>query len=211
MNIKSIKKNWDRIFKEEKGPSKIMEGMSKIVMIFRRNGAQRILDLGCGSGKYTFYLAEKGFQLYGIDISAEGLKSTRQRLKEKGLHAELKAGSIYKRLPYDSAFFDVVVCIRTINHARLGAIKRTIKEIERILKPGGFLLLTTRKEVAKDKRHPFKIIERNTYIPLEGKERGLVHYFLTKASLNKEFQAFKPKIWLDKKKDYFCLLGRKKS
>lgn len=204
----SIKKIWDKIFKEERVLSPIYEDMPRIVRIFKKNGVKKILDLGCGSGKYIVYLSEQKFDVRGIDISTEGLKKTRKRLKEKGIQAKLKVGSIYRKLPYKENFFDAVICIRTINHGRIESIRRAIKEIERVLKPNGFLFLTTRRRESKEKRHPFKVIAPYTCIPLAGREKGLVHYLFTKSSLKKEFNSFKSKIWFDKEKHYYCLLGQ---
>lgn len=207
----SIKKTWDKIFREEEALSPIEEDLPRIIEIFKQHKVKKILDLGCGSGKHTIYLAEQGFEVYGIDISTEGLKKTKQRLKRKNLKANLRAGSIYKKLPYEENFFDAIICIRTINHARIESIKRAIKEIERILKPEGFIFVTTRRKREKEKRLPFKVIAPHTYIPLEGREKGLVHYLFTKKSLKEAFRSFKTEIWLDKKKDYYCLLGTLKS
>lgn len=202
-----IKKIWDKIFREEKVLFPIQEDMPRIVKIFKKHEVKKVLDLGCGSGKHTIYLAEQGFKVYGIDISTEGLKKTKQRLKERNLKAKLRTSSIYKKLPYENNFFDAIVCIRTINHARIETTQRAIKEIERVLKPEGLIFVTTRKRRSKKRRRPFKVIAPYTYIPLAGREKGLVHYLFTKNSLKKEFRAFKSEIWLDDKEDYYCLLG----
>jgi len=203
----NIKKTWDKIFREEEVISQPQEDMPKITKTFKEHGVKKVLDLGCGSGKHTVYLADQGFEVYGIDISTEGLKKTRERLKERGLRAILTFGSIYKRLPYPDNFFNAIICIRTINHARIESIRRAIKEIKRILKPEGFLFVTTRRKREKEKRLLFKVIAPHTYIPLEGREKGIVHYLFTKKSLQEAFRSFKTEIWLDETKDYYCLLG----
>lgn len=205
-----IKKTWDKIFEEEKILPPIQEDIPKIADIFKENGAKKVLDLACGSGKHTVYLAEQGFAVYGIDISEEGIKKAKQWLKKKNLCADLVVGSIYKRLPYEDNFFDAVICIQSINHARIETIRRAIKEIERILKPKGFIFITTRKKVPKKQRLPFEDIAPHTYIPLEGREKGLVHYLFTKESLRKEFKSFKIDVWVDSRNDYYCLLGKLK-
>jgi len=203
----SIKETWDKIFREEEVLLPIQEDFPKIVETFKEHKVKKVLDLGCGSGKYTIYLSEQGFEVYGIDISTEGLKKTKERLKEKGFKANLRAGSIYRRLPYPDNFFDAIICIRTINHAKIESIKRTIKEVKKILKPGGLIFVTTRRKREKEKRLPFKVIAPHTYIPLEGREKGIVHYLFTKKSLKEVFRSFKTEIWLDDQKDYYCLLG----
>jgi len=202
-----IKETWDKIFKNEKVLFPIEKDLPRIVKIFKKYKIKRVLDLGCGSGKHTIYLAEQEFEVYGIDISTEGLKKTEQRLRGKNLKANLRAGSIYEKFPYEENFFDAIICIRTINHARIKSIRRAIKEIKRTLKPEGFVFVTTRRKREKEKRLPFKVIAPHTYIPLEGREKGIAHYLFTKKSLKEAFRSFKTEIWLDKKKDYYCLLG----
>ncbi|MEM5830751.1 MAG: class I SAM-dependent methyltransferase [Candidatus Aenigmatarchaeota archaeon] len=111
---------------------------------FRKN-----LDLGCGSGRHLVYLARKGFKVYGIDIARHGLKIAREWLKKEGLKAKLKVGDIYKKLPYKNNFFDVIICVRTLNHGKIEWIRRTIKEMYRILKSDGYIFVTVHKHKAK--------------------------------------------------------------
>lgn len=207
----SIRETWDKIFREEGVLFPIQEDLPRIIEIFKEHKVKKVLDLGCGSGKHTVYLAEKGLDAYGIDISTEGLKKTEQRLRGENLKANLRAGSIYEKLPYEENLFDAIISIRTINHARIESIRRVIKEIKRTLKPEGFVFVTTRRKREKEKRLPFKVIAPHTYIPLDGREKGIVHYLFTKKSLKEAFCSFRTEIWLDKKKDYYCLLGTLKN
>lgn len=61
---------WNKIFKKYgKVFTKIQEDLPKIVKIFKRNNIKTVLDLGCGFGRHTVYLAKKDLQVYGIDIA----------------------------------------------------------------------------------------------------------------------------------------------
>jgi ubiquinone/menaquinone biosynthesis C-methylase UbiE len=208
------KKQWDKIHREklslfqEEASCQMDKELEKVVATFKTHGVKRILDLACGAGRHTIHLVRRGFEVYGIDISSEGIKIARSQLKKEGLQAHLKIGSIYKTLPYGNNFFDAVVCIRSINHGRIEDIQRTIREIERVLRPGGAIFITTRKRVPKKQRHPFKKIDSHTYIPLEGKEKRIVHYLFTKKTLRETFGNFKVDIGVDSKGNYYCLLGR---
>lgn len=77
----------------------------KISKVFKRRGVKRVLDLGCGTGRHIINFVKKGFEIYGIDIAEEGIEITKKWLKKEGLEANLKVGSIYKRLPYKNSFF----------------------------------------------------------------------------------------------------------
>ncbi|MBU7026647.1 MAG: class I SAM-dependent methyltransferase [Theionarchaea archaeon] len=205
----ATKTRWDDIYKSDRLMVEIDENMPKITELFKTHEVTKILDLGCGAGRHTIYLADHGFDVYGIDISTEGIKKAAQQLHDLNLRATLTTGSIYHTLPYDSNFFDSVISIRVLHHGRIEAIGRAIKEIERVVKPNGFIFVTVRKRTPKKFRFPFKEIAPRTYVPLEGLEKGVVHYLFTKKILEKEFKAFNiHDIWVDSKK-YYCLLGQK--
>lgn len=206
------KKRWNAVYHlgAEKEWGLVNEYIPELVRLLVRRGAKTVLDLGCGSGGHIVYLAEKGFQVYGIDLSSEGIKKAKQLLVEKGLSAKIKAGSIYQPLPYPDVFFDAVISIRTFHHGRIENIRKAISELRRIIKPGGILFITVRKRTSKKYRHPFKEIAPHTYVPLEGDEKGLIHYLFTKEIIRKEFRGFKiHNLWVDKKK-YYCFLGELK-
>jgi len=81
---KIIMKQWNRIFKEQgKVFLKPQEDIPRIVRLFKKKSVKRILDLGCGSGRHTVYLAKHGFEVYGIDIAPKGIEITKDLLKKK--------------------------------------------------------------------------------------------------------------------------------
>lgn len=44
---------------------------------------QKVLDLGCGAGRHAMFLAENGFEAYGIDISENAILEAKKRAQEK--------------------------------------------------------------------------------------------------------------------------------
>ncbi|XOB41730.1 MAG: class I SAM-dependent methyltransferase [Candidatus Nealsonbacteria bacterium] len=219
-------KQWDKIFKKYgKVFTKIERDLPKIVKIFKKHNVKKVLDLGSGTGRHVIYLAKNGFEVYGIDISEEGIKITKNWLRENELKAGLKVGSIYKKLQYKDNFFDAVISTSTIHHARIKTIRKAIKEIERILKPGGLIFITVRKRKLKKfwpkstiiekygkQKSSYKVIGPRTYIPIEGGEKGLIHYLFNKELIKKEFKNFKiNNIWIDSKRRHYCFLGELKN
>jgi ubiquinone/menaquinone biosynthesis C-methylase UbiE len=94
-----------------------------------------------------------------------------------------------------------------IHHARIEDIRKAIKEIQRVLKPRGLIFITVRKRIPKKRRLKFKKLDSRTYIPVEGDEKGLIHYLFNKRLLRKEFKNFEiHDIWVDLE-NYYCLLG----
>ena len=207
-------KQWDKIFKKEgKVFENVQEDIPKITQLLRKKRVKKILDLGCGSGRHLVYLAKKGFDVYGFDISEHGIKIAGDWLKKEKLRASFKIGDVYKKLPYNDNFFDALISTQTLYHNRISNIRKLIKEIERILKPGGLIFITVtrmrpKKDIPKERMWKIKFIAPRTYIPLSHDEKGLIHYLFNKELLRKEFKDFKIyNIWVASNKGHYCLLG----
>ena len=205
-------KQWEEIYKRYgKFLVDPQEDMDRVVALFKEHNVRKVLDLGCGSGRHLIYLAKHGFAVYGIDLAETGIKIAKDWLDEKNLQAKLEIGSVYEKLPYDDDFFDAIVSIRVIHHAKIGDIRKAIKEIQRVLKPRGLIFITVRKRISKKRRLKFKTLDSRTYIPIEGDEKGLIHYLFNKKLLKTEFRNFKiHAIWVDRE-NYYCLLGELKT
>ena len=150
-------KQWNRIFKEQgKVFLKPQEDIPRIMRLFKKKGVKKILDLGCGSGRHTVYLAKHGFEVYGIDIALKGIKITKSWLKKEKSKANLKVGNVYKKLPYPNNFFDALISTQTLHHNKINNIRKLIKEIERVLRANGLIFITvsrkgSKKEIPKEK------------------------------------------------------------
>jgi len=219
-----MRTQWNKIFGiKGKVFTKPQPDIPKIVKSFEKKGAKRVLDLGCGTGRHLIYLAKKGFDVYGIDIAKRGIEIARKWLKKEGSRANLKIGDIYKKLPYQDSFFDAIISTQVIHHARIDAIRKAIKEIERILKPSGLIFITVRKALRvkgwrknkivihrfKNKKTRYKVVGPRIYTAIEGGEKGLIHFCFNKKWIRKEFKNFKiSDIWI--KKGHYCFLGELK-
>ena len=99
-----------------------------------RNGLE-ILDAGCGTGGTTTELRRFG-NVVGVDLAWEALEPARQR----GLGGRLARGSI-EQLPFVAAAFDVVTSFEVIYHLGVGSDVDALRELRRVLKPDGLLLV----------------------------------------------------------------------
>lgn len=64
-----------------------------------RNGRGRALDVGCGAGVFSVWLAEQGMQVTGLDLFPEAIAMARARAVEHGVEIELMAGDLFAYAP----------------------------------------------------------------------------------------------------------------
>lgn len=96
----------------------------------------RVLDLGCGSGVNTLFLAREGFQTHAIDYSLTGVANARAKLEAEGLVADLRHGSAAD-LDYADAWFDQIVSIGVLDCMPADVADDAVAQASRVLKPGG--------------------------------------------------------------------------
>ena len=99
-----------------------------------------LLDAGCGSGGFLRWAGERGRfeQLAGVDISAEAIEFARGRVPE----ADLQVASVW-RLPFADASFDLVTLNDVLQHVPGAQIDRAVGELNRVIRPGGAILVRT--------------------------------------------------------------------
>lgn len=149
----------------------------------------KILDLGCGAGANTFFLANEGFNAYAIDGSETAVRKAETYLAQNHLQAHTITGDIIS-LPYDPNFFDCIIDNAVIYAHRLSAIQQILKECHRVLKPGGLLFSTGLFTLQTTGAATGTKLEENTYCDeKEGiiQKRGTAHYF-TEHELKETFE-----------------------
>jgi len=123
----------------------------------------KVMDCGSGRGVLQFYLASKGIDVHSIDIGHNRSKIFRKiqtHLKKIGINFTINPYTVHKKLnkkyrtrvafkmesaaelSFANNTFDRIFCISVIEHMPDPVIAQSIKEMERVLKVGGLLLLT---------------------------------------------------------------------
>lgn len=203
--------DWETIFKEKgKVFFKPQEDMKNVIKFMKKENVNKVLDLGCGSGRHVVLLTKESFNVYGTDISKEGINLTKKNLKKLSLKAKLKVTSCYEKFPFIDNFFDAVISTQVIHHNYIEKIRYCISEIERVLKKDGIFFVTVASKRNKRIAAKSKLVKPRTYIPIDGDEAGLPHYLYNKILMKKDFKNFKIlDIHMDTDKHY-CLLGKLK-
>ena len=97
----------------------------------------KILDIGCQRGAFCSELQQLGHEPYGIEISSNEVEDAR-RIRP---NIPIIEGNCEKKIPFSDSFFDVVWAGEVIEH--IGHTDVFLNEINRVLRPGGHLILST--------------------------------------------------------------------
>jgi len=97
----------------------------------------RALEVGYGAGAVQLALASTVDELHGIDLDADPVP-VRALLQARGAASDLRQGSVLE-LPYQEAHFDLAVSFSVFEH--LTEYKQALREVARVLEPGGLFLL----------------------------------------------------------------------
>jgi ubiquinone/menaquinone biosynthesis C-methylase UbiE len=103
----------------------------------------KVLDYGIGKGHFTEYLLEnRELELYGCDFSEETVNNVTTKFNGQ---TNFKECTLVQGFPsgFDENKFDVVFLIEAIEHLTDDYLLPTIREAQRILKPGGKFVITT--------------------------------------------------------------------
>ncbi len=205
--------DWDKIFAERgRVFTDPHSDMGRVVKLIQENNGSRILDLGCGSGRHVVYLTHLGFDVYGFDSSSKAISMAQEWLEEESLIAKLSVHKMENPFPYDDNFFDAIISIQVIHHNLMKDIRKTICEIERVLRPGGFLFVTfpVLRAAPSSEEDDWKLVkvEEGTYVPQSGWESGTPHHYFTEEEIPIEFRSFEiHDIYLDET-NHRCVIAR---
>lgn len=117
----------------------------------------RLLDIGCADGSFSLPLIRRGLDCYGLEVMEEAVRES----EEKGI--KVTKGSFLEPLPFRDNFFDIVFAGEVVEHTVDDA--KFLLDIYRVLKPGGFLILTT----------PNLVSFSNRFLMLLGRMPRFVH------------------------------------
>ncbi|MBF0108288.1 MAG: class I SAM-dependent methyltransferase [Magnetococcales bacterium] len=109
--------------------------LARLKRFLPRTTGGRLLDVGCGLG-YLSEMLGQGYQCVGVDCDMASLEANRER----------KIGWMVRgrvdRLAFRDASFDLIICSEVLEHLPQGLDAAALKEMARILKPGGRILIT---------------------------------------------------------------------
>jgi tRNA (uracil-5-)-methyltransferase TRM9 len=132
----------------------------------------RLLNIGCAHGP-DFPPFAPSFELYGADISGKMLELARKYAAKYNFRVNL-AQADARQLPFNDNFFDWAIAVATYHHIE-GDTERlkALKELYRILKPGGEAFITV-----WNKWQPrFWLSPKDTQVPWKSKDKTVYRYY----------------------------------
>ena len=106
-----------------------------------------VLEVGCGSGSNIKYLAELGYNVYGIDISETAVNYAKTSFLQHNLKGNIQTASV-DSLPFENDFFHIVIDQGVLMCVNEEVYKQAINEIYRVMHRGGVALLTPKSEIS---------------------------------------------------------------
>jgi len=177
--MKSSAVFWDRVFTALDFPttdfskSKSSESLINFCSRHLTEGCS-VLDLGCGGGRNSHYLAQEGFELYGMDISEAAVDLCRKRFEKFNLKGNFRQGD-FTSIPFEDNFFQGIVCIAAIDHVTLFGAEAAVREMRRIIKPGSKILITFDPQGTDDDIvHQAEILSDGSLYFTEGDQQGMI-------------------------------------
>lgn len=189
MNIK-WEQEWDKIYKGQgEVQFDVLPTVKVATDIFKRNGCKSVMDLGCGTGRHSIYLAEQDFKVYATDISETGLEITKSKAEKLNLsNIEFKQLDI-REIPFDNNTFDGILCVWTTGHGTLEDSCKNINEIYRVLKPNGIVVIDYVSKYDENYGKGTEI-EKDTFINNVEGEENIPHHYSTIEELKELYSNF---------------------
>jgi ubiquinone/menaquinone biosynthesis C-methylase UbiE len=101
------------------------------------SSGEKLLDIGCGGGDFIFMVRNKFRECYGVDVSAQRIEKAKELPDQEKFH--FFECDVDEGLCFPDNFFDAVTCIAVLEH--VFNPPNLVKEIHRVLKPGGIFLV----------------------------------------------------------------------
>jgi SAM-dependent methyltransferase len=128
--------DWDRRHRESQGAEtpcsflrEVLESAAWPVPV------GRALDIACGKGRNSIYLAARGFDVTAVDSSAAALEDGQRRAREKNLRIDWRPCDL-ESAPLPGGDFDLAVNFNYLQRSLFESIKKA-------LRPGGFVIFET--------------------------------------------------------------------
>ncbi len=134
---------WEQVFQSQEWgkypPEYVVRFVARTWYSTPDRAKVKLLDLGCGPGACTWFMAREGFSVSSIDGSPTAIRKLEARTASEGLRVDARVAD-YVQLPWPDSTFDGVIENASFCTNRMAQVQRAAAEVRRVLKPGGAFL-----------------------------------------------------------------------
>ncbi len=117
-----------------------LRNLTHLILRFAPRNGGHALDVGCGTGRVSYALAERGFEVMGVDIEERAITLARSVAMREGESVKFEVADFRQPGLVRQDFYDLVVCAEVLEH--VAEYRRIIENMHAALKPGGRLIIT---------------------------------------------------------------------
>jgi len=145
--MKNAYQDWDRVYREyplEELPWELGRPREVLIRVIESGKVKpgNALDICCGAGTNTVYMAQKGFNITGLDISSQAIKYARQKARKAGVKIRFIVGNALD-FRFEDEEFDFIFDMGCFHHILIEDREEFIEGLCRILRrdTGQYLLV----------------------------------------------------------------------
>ena len=158
---------------------------------WKNNKFKTFLDIGCGKGRHSLFMASSGFKVQAFDIIESNVSTLEKKATKLHYEISLKTCDMHN-MPYPDNSVDCMLALSSINHTDTKGFKKIMKEVLRVLKPGGETYLTLgSKDSDQFTREDSIAVDANTRARVEeGFSQKMPHFFVDDEDCRSLFNDF---------------------
>ena len=112
----------------------------RVLQIEPPDGSLKLLDIGCGEGRDSVFFARNGYEVTAFDLSAEGVRKTREWIEKLNLSVEVFQADLNQYRLHDS--YDVVFSSGTLQYVPADLREEVVANYKKFTHPGGIHAFT---------------------------------------------------------------------